>query len=208
MITLFFKDKPVLLCDEPMAMILLKESNKNSNIKKITSPSAVEAFFKESNNAEFDGGILFNESFEMVKSLVFNHFIIIEAAGGVVINNLNEYLFIYRREKWDLPKGKLEKNESIEQCAQREIEEETGICNLNLQREITKTYHIYEENNRQILKISHWFLYNINNLQEGQPQQEEDISIISWFPKNELNIPLSNTYSNIQIVMNQLSDTI
>ena len=52
---------------------------------------------------------------------------LIKAAGGLVKSAGNEYLFIYRNDKWDLPKGKVEKNEKVKEAAVREVEEECGI---------------------------------------------------------------------------------
>ena len=77
---------------------------------------------------------------------------LIEAAGGVVYNNDNKYLMIFRNGKWDLPKGQLDQNESIKECAIREVEEECGISGLNILNALQDTYHTYEIKGRKILK--------------------------------------------------------
>jgi ADP-ribose pyrophosphatase YjhB (NUDIX family) len=69
----------------------------------------------------------------------------IEAAGGIVINKDEEILFIYRLGKWDLPKGKLEPNEKLDEAALREVEEETGLKELVLENFVNTTFHIYKE---------------------------------------------------------------
>jgi 8-oxo-dGTP pyrophosphatase MutT (NUDIX family) len=136
-----------------------------------------------------------------------NHFVetqftCIEAAGGIVLNPEEKLLFIFRRGKWDLPKGKREIGEDEEMGARREIEEETGVTGLHLINKLIETYHVYFENEKPVLKTSHWYLYKIENNQDTHPQTEEDITETTWFGKDELDIPLSNTYENIIHVVN------
>ncbi len=81
-----------------------------------------------------------------------NRFKTVEASGGLVKNNNNSILFIYRNDKWDLPKGKIRKRESIEEGALREVIEETGIKDLKIENQIDTTYHIYKGPNKDIAK--------------------------------------------------------
>lgn len=143
---------------------------------------------------------------EEMKELITRLFSLIGAAGGIVLNPDGKLLFIFRRGKWDLPKGKIEEGEDEETCARREIEEETGIGNLTLRKKSIETYHIYPENDRFIFKTSHWFVYNIEKAQEAKPQVEEDITSINWFGINEMNIPFSNTFENIKAVVTAFTD--
>jgi 8-oxo-dGTP pyrophosphatase MutT (NUDIX family) len=129
------------------------------------------------------------------------NFVNIHAAGGLVFNNTEQMLFIFRRGKWDLPKGKMEPGESPQETAVREIEEETGATGLSLIKPITQTFHLYEEKNEVVLKTSHWFLIHCQQSENLKPQLEEDITEIQWFAANELHIPLSNTFANIQQVI-------
>lgn len=110
----------------------------------------------------------------------------IRAAGGVVINEAGDVLMIYRRNRWDLPKGKFEDGESIEECAQREVTEETGLRHLQLQRPIAVSYHTYAEKNTLYLKDTHWFLFTASGNQPLVPQIEEDITRIEWVPSPKL----------------------
>ena len=82
---------------------------------------------------------------------------LIKAAGGLVKNLNGEYLFIYRNDKWDLPKGKVEKNERVKEAAVREVEEECGIKVDKLGDKICKTYHVYINKGDVVLKKTHWF---------------------------------------------------
>jgi len=138
------------------------------------------------------------ENKETAIQSIFKLFEIIEAAGGIVENDNEELLFIFRRGKWDLPKGKLESGETIEVCAQREIEEETGATHLSLQHKLMNTYHVYHLNGRDILKICHWYYFRCEEQYELTPQLEEDITKIMWFNKKDVSIPMSNTFGTIR----------
>jgi mutator protein MutT len=97
------------------------------------------------------------------------------AAGGIVRNENGEILMQYRRGKWDLPKGKLDDNETIEECAVREVEEETGLTNIQLGALIGVTNHRYVERGLEIDKETHWFAMRVAGDQTLVPQTEEDI---------------------------------
>src|SRR5687768_10305781 len=80
----------------------------------------------------------------------------IDAGGGVVVNENGDVLMIYRRGKWDLPKGKLDEGEDIAECALREVSEETGLQKLELKEKICDTYHIYSQYGQNLLKHTAW----------------------------------------------------
>ncbi len=130
-------------------------------------------------------------------------FRVIEASGGLVQNSKGEYLFIYRYGKWDLPKGKLERNEKIENAAIREVSEETGISNIKLSDFISTTFHTYRIGNATILKKTHWFKMDYDGDETLIPQQSEDISIVKWVPRNQLSDILINTYDTIREVFDR-----
>lgn len=125
------------------------------------------------------------------------------AAGGIVINPNKEILWIFRRGFWDLPKGKLDPNETIEACAIREVMEETGISNLVLGDLILTTKHLYHDTylNTEVEKTTYWYQMTTDILQEGVPQTEEDIEAIAWVKEADLAPYLANTYENINQVM-------
>lgn len=128
---------------------------------------------------------------------IASKFTSIEAAGGIIENEQAEVLFIFRRGKWDLPKGKIDDQETPEIAALREIEEETGAKELTLLSKLCCTYHVYNMFGDNVLKTTHWFLLHSNIHQDLTPQSEEDISAIKWFRKNELELPLSNSFPTI-----------
>lgn len=127
----------------------------------------------------------------------------IEASGGIVYNKNNEILFIHRLGKWDLPKGKLEKNESIEDNALREVEEETGLENLILDQFISETYHIYlERDGKKILKKTNWFKMFYHGTKEPVPQTEEGIKKAIWMNEKEIQQQvLPKTFENIKLIL-------
>lgn len=127
----------------------------------------------------------------------------IEAAGGLVRNGKDEILVIYRYGKWDLPKGKLEPDESIEVAALREVSEETGITNIHLGDHITDTFHTYRQGNATILKKTSWFNMFYDGAERLTPQQAEDISIAKWVINSQMPEILNNTYDTIREVLSR-----
>ncbi len=125
------------------------------------------------------------------------------AAGGIVMNPNKEILWIFRRGFWDLPKGKLDPNETIEACAIREVMEETGIDHLVLGELILTTKHQYHDKylDTQVEKTTYWYAMTTNTLQDGKPQSEEDIEAIAWVKKTDMAPYLEKTYDTIKEVM-------
>lgn len=124
-------------------------------------------------------------------------FRIIVAAGGLVRNEEGKYLFIFRNGKWDLPKGKTEKRESVITAAVREVEEECGISGLKNVKELITTYHIYSMEEKLVMKPTHWFSMEVNGSPKLIPQQEEGITDVRWLAKNEFAIVKKNTFPAI-----------
>ena len=127
---------------------------------------------------------------------------IITAAGGLVQNSNGEFLLMYRRGFWDLPKGKLDLGESIPDCAVREVREETGLQSLELGPFICTTTHpyFYTWLNKDVVKHTHWFsMLSLAN-DTLVPQTEEDIEKLVWVTVPELPEYLNNTYPTIRDV--------
>jgi 8-oxo-dGTP pyrophosphatase MutT (NUDIX family) len=124
-------------------------------------------------------------------------------AGGIVVNPNKEILWIFRRGFWDLPKGKLDPNETIEACALREVMEETGVSNLVLGDLILTTTHRYHDIyfNSEVEKTTYWYKMTTDQLQDGIPQTEEDIEAIAWVKKEDIAPYLAKTYDTIKQVM-------
>lgn len=129
-----------------------------------------------------------------------NEFIIIEAAGGLIKNKEGQYLFIYRHDKWDLPKGKLDKGEKPDAAAVRECREECGIKQIELKEFLTHTYHVYFYKKNWAIKKTHWYLMESEE-KNLTPQLEESITEVAWKNLAEIPVMLTNTYYNIMDVL-------
>ena len=127
----------------------------------------------------------------------FKSYEYIIAAGGVIQNSSKEWLFIFRNGFWDLPKGKVEKNERLDFAAKREVSEECGLHELILDSFVTKTYHIYYENANIIIKETNWFLFYTNQLQGLKPQLEEGITDLKWVSRKSLPFFLKKSFLSI-----------
>jgi len=139
------------------------------------------------------------ETHRPIIEYIKSHFKIVEAAGGIVEKG-NKVLFIYRLGKWDLPKGKLDKNETKEVAAKREVEEECNI-KIELGPTICKTWHTYIQNGKYILKKTYWFLMFPLDISKLAPQVEENIEEVKWMNDEEVEIALYNSYSTIGYVI-------
>lgn len=123
-----------------------------------------------------------------------------KAGGGLVYNDKNEVLFIFRNKKWDLPKGGIEKGEEIEDTAIREVEEETGVKDLKIVRKLNKTYHIFKRNGRYKLKITHWFEMKTSFSGKMTGQADEGIEKVEWVKQEAIPACLTNSYENIKLL--------
>jgi len=138
-----------------------------------------------------------------LKKDFWSHYKVVEAGGGIVFNKQEQILSIFRRGHWDLPKGKQESNETMEQTALREVEEETGISNLSLDHFVANTYHTFKnKKKKRILKISVWYRMRSEDT-DLTPQTEEDIEQVEWLSKEEL-LQKTPIYPNIVEVLQQL----
>ena len=157
-ITIYFNSKPLFLCDnmdETMNEYLHHEDA--VFIDELSGP-AIKSMISEMALTKIHAGIFYHPNLELLKKTFFKKFKLIHAAGGLVINEINEALLIHRLGKWDLPKGKMEKKETPEQSCIREITEETGLKTLKAERPLPSTYHTYHQDNQFILKETFWFL--------------------------------------------------
>ena len=129
------------------------------------------------------------------------------AAGGLVENPSGEYLMIFRRNVWDLPKGKQEPDEDTITCALREVGEETGLTNLTAGSLICITHHCYLFGNVECIKHTWWYHMKCDGTQPLVPQLEEQIETARWIPRNELASKLANTYPSIrEVITKALND--
>lgn len=200
-IKIYFGDKPVFLCDEITEEINDYMHHPETVFIDEISPKAIHSLLHEINKPEFHAGILSDSDFLKLKSSFFKNFVIMKAAGGLVKNTRDEVLMIFRRGKWDLPKGKLEEGETIEECAVREVQEETGLQHIKLDKPIEITYHTYTQFGKHILKESHWYSMNATGDEKLVPQTEEEITDIRWANKEAVEKYILNSFPSIVSVL-------
>lgn len=144
--------------------------------------------------------IIMADDLEWLKKHFFNAFKIIVAGGGLVRNTKGEYLMMFRKGKWDIPKGKIEKEEEVKLGAIREVEEETGVQNVAISYKLGKTYHTYKLKDKWVLKETHWYAMRTDFTGELVPQTKEGIEKVVWAKKKEIKEMLKNSYSSIKEV--------
>jgi len=153
-------------------------------------------------NNTFKNLIIIHQNIDELFNTFLKLFKQIEAAGGLVKNKKDEYLFIFRRGKWDLPKGKMDKYETIKDCAIREVQEECGLQKIKIVNELMPTYHIYKLKNKQVIKKTSWFEMLYDGTEKPIPQKEEDITAIKWFKKQDIKFSYSDSYPLIVDLVN------
>jgi len=194
---IYFNDKPLFLCDQSNAEIHGYAHHDDAVFIDEFSPPAVNSMIHEMRQEKVHAGIFVHSPLEELRKAFWKKFILIQAGGGLVQNEKGEILFIFRRGKWDLPKGKLDKGETLEDCAVREIKEETGLKDVRLEGPLLVTWHTYDESGKHILKETHWFRMMTRSDQSLQPQHEEQITELRWVKKEDTHPLLANTFPSI-----------
>lgn len=192
MYQVFYKKKIILLTD------VFKEGKdfKSFPIKDVKLKKVIKFLNKKNINSVH----LFHKNKDKLLKYFFKLIPTVIAAGGKITNSKSETLFIYRNDKWDLPKGKAEKNEQLPQTALREVKEETGIKEVSINKPLDITYHIFRRNNEYRLKVTYWF--DMFSDYEGIffPQLDEGITDVKWVKKADLEEVKINSYPNIRLL--------
>ena len=197
MYKVFFNDRIVFI-----GSTFKKSLSDNDILCNTESTDDVKKYWNIFLNSERKGDLFyFTDEEDNVFDIFCSLFKIISAAGGIVINERKELLCIYRFDKWDLPKGKVEIGEKIEDAAIREVEEECGIHEIRILNKNCVTYHIYENPRRLgqwILKPTHWFNMEYSGNEKLIPQIKEGIVSAEWISINNIDKILSNTWESLK----------
>ena len=200
MYKVFFNQKPLILTNEIQEFsdtepfIFIKYSNASQIIKALKSTKNTKVY-------------LYHKNFDKLWKTFTKQFPVIEAAGGLVERTDNKLLFIFRNNKWDLPKGGVEKNELIIEAAKREVIEETGVADLIVQNQLSETYHIFKKGKRYRLKKTYWFRMSTNYTGHLQPQIEEGILKAEWISKDGIKDFLNDAFENIRTIVIEVLDS-
>lgn len=193
MYKIFYLDKPIVITD-------VKSDNKNVHNIKFKDFNLKKALKNLSKKNILSIRIIGKDKEKLLKKFLKLLPKII-AAGGKVLNQKGEILFIFRNNKWDLPKGKAEYNESIADTAIREVKEETGVTKLVITKPLEITYHIFKKNNTFRLKVTYWF--EMKSMADNQltPQVEEGITKVEWINNSEIDKIKKKCYANIRLLI-------
>ena len=192
MYKVFITERPIILTDS-----FCQESGfTHLDYDDITISEIISKLTKES----IGGMVLFCKNLKESWGDFKSNFKVIQAAGGLVLNEENEFLFIFRGCKWDLPKGRVEKGEKIKEAAEREVQEECGISNVIVHEFLITTHHIFYYNEKIKLKETHWFQMKSYDREILTPQLEEGITDVVFKNKEDSVRALQNSYKNINLV--------
>ena len=194
MYKVFFNQKPLILTNkiqylsdtEPLLFI------------KYTSVTQIIKALKSSKNSKV---FLYHKDMNKLWKGFKKKFPIVEAAGGLVKRTDNKLLFIFRNNKWDLPKGGVEKKELIIDAAIREVTEETGVGDIIVEKKISETYHIFKKGKRFRLKKTYWFKMSTTYMGKTNPQTEEGIEKTKWVSNKNIEDILNDAFENIRIIV-------
>ncbi|RAJ20787.1 ADP-ribose pyrophosphatase YjhB (NUDIX family) [Gelidibacter algens] len=193
MYKVFVNDKPI---------ILTTKVKKEKHFKNyLLSTVNIGKVIKELNTTNLESVHLIGKNEDKLLKSFLKKLPNVVAGGGKVFNDKGEVLFIYRNDKWDLPKGKIEGKENIEETAVREVEEETKVNGLKIVAPLETTYHIFKRNGRHQLKITYWFEMTSAYKGELEPQQDEGITEVKWLNPKQIKEAMQNSYANIRILV-------
>ena len=193
MYKVFVGDKPIILTS-----VVEKETDfKNYLLNTVNIGKVI----KELNKATVNEIRLIHKNEDKLLKKFLKKLPNVIAGGGKVFNEKNEILFIYRNDKWDLPKGKAEGRESIEETAKREVAEETGVTGLEIIKPIETTYHIFKRNGRYKIKVTYWFEMKTAFNGKLIAQEKEGITKVKWLNHKKVEDALTNSYSNIKLLI-------
>lgn len=199
--TIYIQNKPVYLTDNLDTYLEQLHHLPETIFIDELDTHTIKSMLREIALPEIKQGIFLHPDLEELRTRFFKKFEIHVAGGGLVLNKNKEILMIFRRGFWDLPKGHLDKGETIEACALREVQEETGLNLVSILSPLCITYHTYEHGTHHILKESHWYLMQFAAKETLVPQTEEDIEKIEWVKPEELPVYLAKAYPSIRDVV-------
>ena len=183
------------------------ESSQNTDLKKKQKKRSFDKYLLPLvlSHSEGEEVSVICEDVEKEMNVFFQYHDFIEAAGGIV-KRKKRFLFIKRNGLWDIPKGKVEKDEEIEDAAVREVEEECGIKQVKLKSPLTVTYHTYDYKGRQVLKKTYWYVLTYKGNKRTIPQTEEGITKVKWLKINKFDKVRKSTYPSIIDVLYEFEE--
>ena len=198
MYKVFVNERPLILTD--------KIREKGDGAYFMMNKSEVLAAVNGLRKKKFEKAYVYHPNHEEILNKFSEYIPRVVAAGGVVTNKQGKVLFIYRNDKWDLPKGIRKKKERLEDCAVREVEEETGVRDLEIENLLRTTYHIFKRNGKLRLKEVHWYAMKTGFEGDLVGEEKEGIVKVKWKGPEKIRKALENSYLNIRILFAPPSD--
>lgn len=195
--TVYFTDKSLVVSDlgcvaEPLPNTITVTLLPGEDISR----AKILNFFETANSV-----LVLTPAPEQVFAALSSEFKAVDAAGGVVRREDGSLLMIHRCGRWDLPKGHWEEGESLEECALREIEEETGVRAERVERKLCQTMHAYDTYGEWELKTTHWYLLEVSGDVQLKPQSEEDIAEAEWVSLSDARKLAADSFPTIRNVV-------
>lgn len=197
MYKVFFNQKPLILTSK---IIKSTDSNLLIHIKFCSKNQILKAL----KSKKIQSVYLYHKNINKLWKIFTKKFPIKDAAGGLVKSSNDKLLFIYRKNRWDLPKGGVEKNELIIDAAKREVKEETGLADLIVIKRIGETHHIFKNGKSYKLKRTYWFEMKSDYKGDLIPQVEEGITSVEWISKKRIPKILENSFENIKGIVQKV----
>ena len=201
MVTIYVQNKPIYLVETVKKEIEDYLHRPTTLFLDELDPSAVRTMLQEMEDPRFYYGVFQHVDLDELLTAFKAELNVVVAAGGLVYTPQKDLLLIHRLGRWDLPKGKLEDGESLENCALREIEEETGAGQLSIDKPLMITYHTYHQNGKNNLKESHWYLVKAKEKTNLSPQTEEDVTQCLWVPLAGIGPYIDGAFASIADVL-------
>lgn len=177
------------------------QQNSVRRVIEVRDKKELRALVERLNRGDEEGGIeVTGHQLNAWQAFQDDHKFVL-AAGGVVTDEQGRLLAIRRLGKWDLPKGKVEKDEAIDIAAVREVQEECGLRDILLMQQLTSTWHTYEHKNKQHLKRTDWFLMRASSNGTLTAQTEEGIEEVRWLDAQGVRKMEADTYPSLLPVL-------
>ena len=203
MYKIYINEKPLILTDSISVLDSWYTEKKTIVVQYLNKTKQLLQYVDMlSKSNKVDRVIIHHPKKKVLRDDFFSLVNIVVAGGGLVFNEDKKLLAIFRRGNWDLPKGKIEKDEGKRLGAMREVMEETGVENVSIVKKIGKTYHLFNnKKSKRALKLTHWYEMKTSHSSKLIPQLEEDIEKAEWVDPNKFIKNYSPMFNNISDII-------